>query len=76
MVAETLDSIGNIVSSTMQPVIEIPATTAASATAATLGHYSLPYFLSGPLRLYAELRVLNAGITVQQVDFKKNFWRS
>lgn len=76
VVAETLDSIGNIVSSTMQPVIEIPATTAASATAATLGHYSLPYFLSGPLRLYAELRVLNAGITVQQVDFKKNFWRS
>lgn len=76
VVAETLDSYGNVVSTSLQPVIEIPATAAAGAAAATLGHYSLPYFLSGPLRLFAELRVLNAGITIQQVDFKKNFWAS
>lgn len=76
VVAETLDTYGNVVGTSLQPVVEIPATAAAAANAATLGQYSLPYFLSGPLRLFAELRPLNPGITMLQVDLKKNFWQS
>jgi len=76
VLAQSLDSSGAVVSTSPQPVLEIPATAATTANSATFGEYSLPYFLSGPLRLYAQIRALNAGIKVQQVLVKKNYWQS
>jgi len=76
VLAQSLDSSGAVVSTSPQPVLEIPATAATTANSSTFGEYSLPYFLSGPLRLYAQIRALNAGIKVQQVLVKKNYWLS
>lgn len=76
VVAETLNAYGAIVSTTPQPVVETKPTGDTTANAQTFGHYALPYFLSGSLRLFAEIRALNAGIRVQQVSVKKNYWRS
>lgn len=75
VVAETLNASGSVVATAAQPVLEVPAT-AAGAGAQTFGQYSVPYFLSGPLRLFAEVRALNPGIRVQQVVLKKNYWLS
>ena len=76
VVAETLNANGSVASTTPQPPIEVPATSNAAVGLTTYGHYSLPYFLSGPLRLFAEIRALNSGVRVQQVIVKKNYWLS
>ena len=76
VVAETLNSSGSVVSTTAQPVLEVPATAATAANSATFGQYTLPYFLSGSIRLFSEIRPLNPGITVKQVALKKNYWQS
>ncbi|MCI1019199.1 M23 family metallopeptidase [Microbacterium sp. C5A9] len=75
-VAEVFNYAGGVVSTSPQPVMEIPATSASAANASTFGHYTLPYFLSGSIRLFAEVRALNAGTTIQQVIVKKNYWQS
>lgn len=75
-VAEVLNYSGGVVSTSPQPVMEIPATSASAANSSTFGHYTLPYFLSGSIRLFAEVRALNAGTTIQQVIVKKNYWQS
>lgn len=74
MVAESLNSSGGVVATSPQPVLEVPAT-AAGAGAQTFGQYALPYYLAGPIRLFAEIRGLNAGIRVQEVVLKKNYWQ-
>ena len=76
VVAETLNSYGSVVSTTAQPVLEVPATGATAVNSATFGQYTLPYFLAGSIRLFSEIRPLNPGITVRQVDLKKNYWQS
>ncbi|WP_157549979.1 M23 family metallopeptidase [Microbacterium sp. Leaf161] len=76
VLAQSLDSSGAVVSTSPQPTVEVPATALTAANSLTYGEYSLPYFLSGPLRLHAQVRALNLGIRVQQVVFKKNFWQS
>lgn len=76
VMAESLNASGAVVTTTPQPVIEIPRTTSTATEPITYGQYALPYFLSGPLRLYAQVRALNPGIKVQQVVFKKNYWQS
>ncbi|MFB4350050.1 M23 family metallopeptidase [Microbacterium sp. CR_7] len=76
VLAQGLDSSGNVVSTSPQPIVEVGPTAQTGANALTYGEYSLPYFLSGPLRLYAQIRALNPGIRVQQVLVKKNFWQS
>lgn len=76
VMAETLNSYGSVVSTTAQPVLEVPATGATAANSATFGQYTLPYFLSGSIRLFSEIRPLNPGITVKQVALKKNYWQS
>lgn len=76
VVAQTLNASGAVVSTSPQPMLEVPATNATAANSPTYGLYTLPYFLSGPLRLYADIRALNPGIRVQQVVFKKNYWQS
>jgi len=75
-VAQTLNTSGAVLSTTPQPMLEVPATKTTAADSLTYGLYTLPYFLSGPLRLYADIRALNSGIRVQQVVFKKNYWQS
>lgn len=76
VVADVLDAYGTKIGASAQPTVEVPPTGDASANAQTFGQYALPYFLSGPLRLYAQIRALNPGIKVQQVTVKKNFWQS
>ncbi|MEV7608301.1 M23 family metallopeptidase [Microbacterium sp. NPDC089320] len=75
-VAESLNSSGVVVATSPQPAIEVPATAATADNSWTYGQYSLPYFLSGPIRLTAQIRTLNAGVRVTQVVFKKNYWQS
>lgn len=76
VVAETLDSSGRVVDTSVQPSLEIPATADTSPNTPTFGQYTLPYLLSGRLRLFAQIRALNAGIKVQRVIVKKNYWLS
>lgn len=76
VVAETLDPYGKVVDTAVQPSLEIPATADTAPNTPTFGQYSLPYFLSGRLRLFAQVRALNAGIKVQRVIVKKNYWLS
>lgn len=76
VVAETLDSYGRVAGTSLQPVLEVPATGAIAANSPTYGQYALPYYLSGSIRLLAEIRALNPGIRVQQVIVKKNYWQS
>lgn len=76
VLAQSLSSSGAVVSTSPQPIVEVSATAHTAANSLTYGEYSLPYFLSGPLRLYAQIRALNPGIRVQQVVFKKNYWQS
>lgn len=76
VLAQTLNSSGAVVATSPQPVLEFSPTAATTANSMTFGEYSLPYFLSGPLRLYAQIRALNPGIRVKQVVVKKNFWQS
>ncbi|MFP3607405.1 hypothetical protein, partial [Paraburkholderia sp. SIMBA_053] len=76
IVAETLNASGVPVASAPQPALEIPATAAEAANSPTYGEYALPYFMSGPMRLFAEIRALNTGIRVQEVTVKKNYWLS
>lgn len=76
VVAESLNSGGVVVATSPQPAIEVPATAATAENSVTYGQYSLPYFLSGPIRLTAQIRPLNAGVRVKQVVFKKNYWQS
>lgn len=76
VVAETLNASGGVTSTTPQPALEIHGTIATTRNSPTYGHYSLPYSLSGPLRLFAEVRALNGGLRIQQVTVKKNYWLS
>ncbi|MDY0984779.1 M23 family metallopeptidase [Microbacterium sp. CFBP9023] len=76
IVAETLNSSGAPIASAPQPPFEVPVTRAEAPNSPTYGQYSLPYFLSGPVRLFAEIRALNTGIIVQEVTVKKNYWLS
>ncbi len=76
VIADVLNGSGAKVGAAAQPVVEIPATRDTAANSQTFGQYALPYFLSGPLRLYAQIRALNPGIKVQEVTVKKNFWQS
>ncbi|WP_186307536.1 M23 family metallopeptidase [Microbacterium sp. 1.5R] len=76
VLAQGLDSSGNVISTSPQPVVEVKPTAQTAASSLTYGEYSLPYFLSGPLRLYAQVRALNQGIRIQQVVVKKNYWQS
>lgn len=76
VVAEALNPSGVVVKTSFQPVIEIPPSGDSATNSQTFGHYALPYFLSGSLRMFAQVRALNAGIRVQQVTLKKNYWAS
>ncbi|WP_455905391.1 M23 family metallopeptidase [Microbacterium sp.] len=76
VMADVLNASGGKIGAVGQPVVEVPPTRDAAANALTFGQYDLPYFLSGPLRLYAQIRALNPGVKVQQVILKKNFWLS
>ncbi|MDR6142597.1 murein DD-endopeptidase [Microbacterium foliorum] len=76
IVAETLNASGVVVASSPQPALEIPATAAEAPNSLTFGQYTLPYSLSGPIRLFAEIRSLNTGLRVEQVTVKKNYWLS
>lgn len=76
IVAETLNASGVPIASSPQPALEIPATAAEAPNSPTYGQYTLPYSLSGPIRLFAEIRSLNTGTRVEQVTVKKNYWLS
>ncbi len=76
IVAETLNASGVPIASAPQPAIEVPATAAEASNSPTYGEYALPYFLSGPVRLFAEIRGLNTGLRVGEVTVKKNYWLS
>lgn len=76
VVADVLSADGTKVGAVAQPAVEIPPTGDAATNAQTYGQYALPYYLSGPLRLYAQIRALNPGIRVQQVTVKKNYWQT
>jgi len=76
VIADVLDASGAKIGAAGQPVVEVPPTRDTATNSQTFGQYDLPYFLSGPLRLYAQIRALNPGIKVQQVTVKKNFWQS
>lgn len=76
VVAETLNASGVVVSTSAQPALEIAATSAEAANSPTYGQYTLPYSLSGSIRLFAEIRGLNTGLRVDQVTLKKNYWLS
>lgn len=76
VVAESLDLTGAVTKTSGQPVLEIPPSRDSAVNPQTFGQYALPYFLSGPLRLFAQVRALNAGIRLQKVIFKKNYWVS
>ncbi len=76
VLAQSLNTTGAVVNTSPQPVVEVPASASTAANPLTYGEYALPYFLSGPLRLYAQIRALNPGIRVQQVVVKKNYWQS
>ncbi|MGK3950189.1 M23 family metallopeptidase [Microbacterium sp. K2] len=76
VVAETLNASGGVTNVTPQPALEIRGTIATTRNSPTYGDYSLPYSLSGPIRLFAEVRALNAGLRIQQVTVKKNYWVS
>ncbi|KQZ22529.1 hypothetical protein ASD43_14565 [Microbacterium sp. Root553] len=76
VIAESLNGSGAVVETAVQPPLEIPATADTGPNTPTFGVYTLPYFLSGRLRLYSQIRALNAGIKVQRVTVKKNYWLS
>lgn len=76
VVAESLNGSGGVLSSTPQPALEITGTVATTRNSPTYGQYSLPYSLSGTIRLFAEVRALNGGLRIQQVTVKKNYWQS
>lgn len=76
VIADVLNPSGVKIGASGQPILEVPPTQDDAVNAQTFGQYSLPYFLSGPLRLYAQIRALNPGIRVQQVVLKKNYWVS
>lgn len=76
VVAETLNTSGGVINVTPQPALEIRGTIATTRNSPTYGDYSLPYSLSGSIRLFAEVRALNAGLRIQQVTVKKNYWIS
>jgi len=76
VVAETLNASGGVTNAAPQPALEIRGTIATTRNSPTYGSYSLPYSLSGPLRLFAEVRALNGGLRIQQVTVKKNYWLS
>ena len=76
VVAETLNASGGVTNVTPQPALEIHGTIATTRNSPTYGHYTLPYSLSAPIRLFAEVRALNGGLRIQQVTVKKNYWVS
>ncbi|WP_323742275.1 M23 family metallopeptidase [Microbacterium sp. UFMG61] len=76
VVAEALDSAGQVTKTSGQPVLEIPPTRDSAVNPQTFGQYAVPYFLSGRLRIFAQVRALNSGIRVQKVIVKRNFWLS
>lgn len=72
LMAEFLSSSGSVVRRDAQPVVEIPRT--ADSGGPTYGQYVMPYFLSGSIRMLAQVRALNPGVVVEEVVFKKNYW--
>lgn len=76
VVAETLNASGAVIGTSIQPAVEVAATAAALPTSTTYGYYALPYSLSGPIRLFAEIRALNSRVRIRSVTVKKNYWQS
>lgn len=76
VVAESLNLSGAVINVSGQPVLEISPSGDGATNPQTFGQYALPYFLSGTIRLYAQVRALNSGIRVQKVTVKKNYWVS
>lgn len=74
VVAEALSSAGTVIRSHPQPVVEIPRTGAAGAS--TFGQYVMPYRVTGPVRMFVHGRALNAGVVIEEIIVKKNYWAS
>lgn len=74
LVAESLTATGAVAHTFVQPAVEIPKTI--SADGLTHGQYVMPYFLIGPIRLFAHVRSIAGTAKIEEVTVKKNYWQS